>query len=696
MTYEVFQKQYKLSLNDRQMQAVRAVDGHILLLAVPGSGKTTTLVARLGYMTCVCGIVPEQILTMTYTVAATHDMRERFARMFGDEPAQRLEFRTINGVSARIIRRYEIFTGRKAFSLISDERVLTAIVAEIAAAVSKEYPTDSEIKGIRAAITYAKNQMLSEAEIDAIGKEIDHFPAIYREYNRILRARESMDYDDQMVYARTILLKYPAILRAFQERYRYICVDEAQDTSRIQHDIIDLLSRLHGNLFMVGDEDQSIYGFRAAYPQALLEFENKYPDARVLLMEQNYRSTEQIVAAANKTIAKNENRHEKTMISVRGAGLPVREIALQQRKNQYNYLLKLAKECEQETAVLYRDNDCAMPLIDLLERNSIPYRCRQMDTGFFTNRTVRDITDIIRLSMDGSDSELFLRVYYKFGAGISKAAAERAVRRRDKLTLMERLGEDDTLSDWTRRKCKALQTHLTNLADDRGDQAVYRIMNFMGYGEYLQQRGIDFNRAHILESLGSQEASPARLLARLEELQGIIEARENTPDTPFILSTIHSSTGLEYERVILMDVIDGILPKQGEDVDTEEERRLFYVGMTRAKNELSIFTFQRPGYASEFSAPLFPKKVKRELARIETARKPHDRGITSASAAAAQDTARYVTGCPVLHRHFGAGVITDRTGDTVTIRFEHLGVKKLSLTIALRGKEPVLSLPVEK
>ena len=693
MTYEVFQKQYKIALNDRQVQAVQAVNGHVLLLAVPGSGKTTTLVTRLGYMVYGCGIAPENILTMTYTVAATRDMRERFARFFGSEIADRLEFRTINGVSARIIRYYEHTTGRRAFSLISDEGKLAALVTGIAASVSKEYPTDSEIKGIRTAITYVKNQMLSEDEIRKMDKDIEHFSVIYREYNRRLTAQGRMDYDDQMVYARMILKKYPEILAAFQERYRYFCVDEAQDTSKIQHEIIDLLARRHGNLFMVGDEDQSIYGFRAAYPQALLEFQKKYPDACVLLMEQNYRSTEEIVSAANLTIAKNENRYKKTMLSMRGSGALVREIALQQRKNQYAYLLKLAGECTQETAVLYRDNDCAMPLIDLLERSGIPYRCRQMDSGFFTNRTVRDITDIIRLALDGHDSEVFLRVYFKFGAGITKAAAEYAARMRDSMTLMERLSEDETLSEWTRRKCKALQTHLTNLVDERADQAVYRIMNFMGYGEYLQQRGIDLNRAHILESLGAQEATPRRLLERLEELQQIIEQPRPNEDAKFILSTIHSSKGLEYDRVILMDVIDGVLPKQGEDVDEEEERRLFYVGMTRAKNDLSIFTFNRPGFSSVFSSPLFPKKQK-EPARPPVRSHATDRGITAVPKPRVQDTARYTEGCTVLHKHFGMGVITQREGDIATIRFENVGVKRLALSIALSGGNQVLSLPV--
>ena len=685
MTYNEFKTRYEIALNDQQEQAVQAVDGAVLLLAVPGSGKTTVLVTRLGYMVLGCGIEPESILTMTYTVAATADMRRRCESLFGEELASRLEFRTINGVSARIIRYYERTEGRQAFELITDEKWLTALVGEIMRSVTGEFPVDGEIKAVRTAITYAKNQMLDANEIKELEKDLKGFSKIYQEYNRVLKERGSMDYDDQMVYARTILLRYPHILQAFRTHYRYLCVDEAQDTSKIQHEIIKLLAGEQGNLFMVGDEDQSIYGFRAAFPKALMDFEKDHPGARVLLMERNYRSTEPIIRAADHFIQQNEERRPKHMACVRGDGVPLREITLRERKNQYNYLLKVAKDCQRETAVLFRDNDCAIPLIDLLEREGVPYRCRNVDGGFFTNRVVKDMTDIIRLALDPADGEIFLRIYYKLGAGITKAAAEQAVREGEREPLLAVLSENGQLSHYARNKCKALQTHLEHMLDETADKAVYRILHFMGYGEYLQQRGIDWNRAHILEALGMQEPSVQRLLERLDELQQLI-AQQEAKESNFILSTIHSSKGLEYERVILMDVIDNILPKQGDDVDEEEERRLFYVGMTRAKDELMVFTFTKPGYSSKFSRYLFPKKVE----------KPHSRSELKEHAAASAMTAkkpkptaeelqRFCVGCAVFHRQFGTGTIVERAGDFVTICFEDGVTKKLSLPVALQA-----------
>ena len=683
MTYEAFQRTYAPGLSSQQAAAVRAVEGPVLLLAVPGSGKTTVLVTRLGYMLLCCGIQPESILTMTYTVSAARDMKERFAALFGRERAEKMEFRTINGVSARIIHAYERLLGRKAFELISDEGEIAALIREIYRSAAKDFPTDSDIKAIQTAITYAKNEMLDQEGIEELGKKLEHFPAIYRAYNQALREQARMDYDDQMVYALQILRRYPDLLARFQRQYRYLCVDEAQDTSRIQHAIIDLLAQGHGNLFMVGDEDQSIYGFRAACPEALLNFERTHPGARVLLMEENYRSTPQIVTAADRFIRQNTTRRPKHMTTSRPEGKPVGEIPLRDRRSQYAYLVKVARDCRAETAVLYRDNDCALPLIDLLERQGIPYRCRQMDFGFFSHRVTRDVVDILTLSRRPWDKDAFLRVYYKFGAGITRQAAEYAAAHcPEGMSLFSFLTELDGLSDWARMKAKALQTHLTNMRQERADKAVYRIRHFMGYGDYLDERGADPQRLSILEALGEQEPTPERLLERLEELRKILQNPKGT-DCPFILSTIHSSKGLEYERVYLMDVLDGVFPKEGEDVDEDEERRLFYVGMTRAKEELCVFTFQKTEQGSAFSKYLFPK----ESARPHPVR-PQSRAHSARRPAAPKElpsTEKFLPGREVLHRQFGPGKISTRNEDIITLELENGTTKKLSLSTALRS-----------
>ena len=686
MDYRGFAEKYALKLNRQQEEAVRSVEGNVLLLAVPGSGKTTVLVARLGYALYCLGVAPENILTMTYTVAAAADMRKRFVSLFGEELSGRLAFRTINGVCARIIRQYEQSRGTTAFELLSDESRIAAMLGDICRGVLNEYPADSDIKAIRTKITYVKNMCLKPEEIEALNQEIKGFPSIYRAYVDTMKRQRLMDYDDQLVYAYNILRRCPDILHSLQSRYRYICVDEAQDTSKIQHMIIELLAGPEGNLFMVGDEDQSIYGFRAAYPRALADFSRRRKNARVLLMEQNYRSTRQIVRAADRFIQQNSDRHPKRMTAVRGDGAEVKELTVSSRAGQYAYLLKTAKDCGRETAVLFRDNECALPLIDLLDRSRIPYRCRQMDTSFFTSPVVRDITDIIRFALDQTDGQLFMNLYYKLNARLSKQEAQEAVRRcPESMSVLEYLAEDFPLSGFKRKQCRALLTHMNNMLTENAGSAVYRIVKYMGYGAYLKQREMGEGKAEILQALGNQEPSPARLLDRLDELSGIIRSHESN-DSRFILSTIHSSKGLEYDRVFLMDTIDGILPSQAADEDRalmEEERRLFYVGMTRAKNELNIFTFRQAELSSAFSAALFPGKEEKPAAP-KGGGAPSIRPPSAGSSLhwAAKD---YFPGVRVCHRQFGKGQVITRNEDILTVRFEQGESRKLSLSVCLKA-----------
>lgn len=689
MDFSEFKTLYNLKLDPQQEQAVQTVDGPVMLLAVPGSGKTTVLVTRIGYMLFVRGISPEKILTMTYTIAAARDMKERFSTFFGDSAENHLEFRTINGVCSRIIRLYERMFNRRAFDLLDDSRQQRAILAELCRQQSSEYISESTLNAIETAITYVKNQMLKGDELNTVEVEGIDFPQLYRAYCNVLRDRQLMDYDDQMVYALKILRQYPPVLQKIQEQYEYFCVDEAQDSSKIQHTIIQLLSSRTRNLFMVGDEDQSIYGFRAAYPQALTQFEAFYPGAKVLYMEQNYRSAKEIVAMADKFIQHNKNRHPKHMKATRPSGAAPKEITVFDRHNQYRYLCKLASDCNRETAVLYRDNDSALPLIDMLERQGIPYRCRQLNTAFFTNRVVRDVSDIIHLALEPYNRECFMNVYYKMGAGINRRMAEEAsvnaVREGD--NIFSYISEMPNASAWTKKQCRSLETHMRNLCLESADKAVYRIVNYMGYGEYLERSGLDSSRIAILEALGASEPTPLRLLERLDELKEIVEKGSPAgPDCPFILSTIHSSKGLEYDRVILMDVTDGVFPAviPGSDATDdekdayEEERRLFYVAMTRAKNELNVFTFTKSGMSSVFSREIF-KGVK-----LKTAVKKKLSGLKAADAPDI-DTSGYVAGAEIVHKTFGTGKISELSGDRVTIIFKDGSLKRFSLSVALKA-----------
>lgn len=599
MTRSEFGRKYTSQLNPQQLEAVHAVDGAVLLLAVPGSGKTTVLVTRLGYMLCCCGISPAAILTMTYTKAATKEMQKRFVRLFGQDCPQVPEIRTINGVSSKIIDFYARTHGSgSAFTVVANEGELAKIVSDLYRELSGEFATQSVIKELRKGIAYVKNMMLGKEDLGELDTGFDQFPDLYAQYNLALRQRRWMDYDDQMIYAKTILENYPDILAHFQDAFPYICVDEAQDTSKIQHAIIQLLARKTGNLFMVGDEDQSIYGFRAAYPDALMRFEQTYPKARVLLMEENYRSTPEILHLANGFIRKNTDRRPKTVRPTRASGANVHLISAADRTAQYAWLLDMAAHCDGRTAVLYRNNDSALPLIDLMERQGLPFRCRQMDDTFFTHRLVADLLDIIAFANDRRNTEAFLRIYYKIGCGITKKAAEYACEacQHSGKTVLEELLTFSPLSQYARDSAAGLMDLLPQLLEETAARGLKRIWTELRYKDYVEQQQLDTNKFEILTLLAEREADLNTLVARLDCLRLLVSAPPDPSSEGLILSTVHSSKGLEYETVYLLDVLDGILPAVTEPKGPEEqrryqeERRLFYVAMTRAKDHLYLFS----------------------------------------------------------------------------------------------------------
>lgn len=737
MEWKEFETTFSVKLNQQQKEAVQSTKGPVLLLAVPGSGKTTVLVTRLGYMIYCKNIPPERILTVTYTVAATKDMSERFAVRFGEDMAKRLEFRTINGICAMIIQYYGRRIGKTPFELVKDEKATTGMLIRICQDHGMGYPTESDLKNVRTLITYIKNMMLNEEELQKLEEESDiRIAGIYREYCRQMREQKLMDYDDQMLYAYNILRKDPGVLAYFQNRYPYICVDEAQDTSKIQHAIIALLAAGTGNLFMVGDEDQSIYGFRAAYPEALLSFEKKHSGAKVLLMEENFRSNAKIVEAADKFIQKNTLRHEKHMRAAREAGADIREISLKSRKAQYVYLMKAAQECTtgmagmsgseehrgradasvRETAVLYRDNECAIPLIDLLERKNIPYRMRNADLSFFTHRTVLDVQNIIRFAMDPKDTELFMQIYYRLKLFFNKKDALRyaQISQEKDMEVLDAALKYGNLEKYQEDNIRNLKRQMVRILNMPGDEVVNQILTYMGYQDYLKKMGMNANKLETVKLIGSRVESPEKLLERLEELRTIIQEKVSDKDCPFILSTMHASKGLEYDTVYLLDVMDGILPEKvlanprtasKEELETyEEERRLFYVGVTRAKNQLNVFTTNKP---SKFCSELLGKRNLRENQQKEYAgiKKWGDyspagtygikgngmyhgygtgHGFQKQPGKSYQELADALgEGMIVKHKKFGEGVVVDMEGEHIRIQFGD-NVKNMDLKVLAR------------
>lgn len=675
-----FCSRYNLHLNEQQAQAVTAPERAVLLLAVPGSGKTTTLVARLAYMLECQGVRPENMLTMTYTVAASRDMLRRFISVFGEELAAGLEFRTINSVCLSVINRYVYLTGGSSFELLDNNlRILSEVWQKVR---HGEFPDESALKELQGTIGYIKNMRLRREEIEEL--QIDKQPAapLYDGYIELMKSRRLMDYDDQLVYAYTILKRHPDILSEFRARYPVISLDEAQDTSRLQHEIIRLLAGDSGRIFMVGDEDQSIYGFRAAYPEALLNFEKDYRDSRVLLLERNYRATPELVKAADRFIALNPDRREKHMISARESRPSIIRLSLSDRAAQYSYIAKMVQsDPDRETAILYRNNDSSIPLIDMLDRCGIGFRTRQAENLFFTNRTVMGVRDILTLALNPLDEEAFMRVYYKFDLPISRANAEGAVqlcREGKAVSLIEALSRQAVNSDWVKSGLEELVYNFRALAKDSASEALSRLRYSMGYGVYILKSSGDVEHFYLLTSLAAREKDAASFLERLNSLRQLSESG-GSRDSRLILSTVHSSKGLEYDRVIIIDALDGILPSTAAPADEKErreyaeERRLFYVAATRAKNELLLFTYQREPksiFIDEFcSKPAPPQK------KPAAVKAPARTAVITTPEAAP----RFGAGNIVKHTKYGVGRVFRVSGGEITVIFPRYGKKSFSL-----------------
>ncbi len=613
--YRKFREKYNITLNKQQERAMLAVEGSVLLLAVPGSGKTTVLVSRLGHMVINKNIPPENILAITYSNQAADEMRSRFSDQFGAHIGKRIDFRTINSLALKVYWDYCRKKRKQTRALIQDKD-RRALIAQIYKKYNNEFAAESDIQNLSTAIECIKNMMLSDEQIVELESELPHLNAMFQDYQQYLKDKMLMDFDDQMVFALWILENDTDILNSLRNQYKYISVDEAQDTSKIQHTIIKLLAEGNG-LFMVGDEDQSIYGFRGAYPRALLNFRYDYKNPYILRMERNYRSTSQIVDKAQQFISQNKGRYEKNMTAERGDGNEVHLISVKNQEEQYMHLLKVAKNAAADTVFLYRDNESAVVLVDLLTRNGIPFQHRKSEMNFFGNKVVKDIIAYLTLALDEFNWKAFEQICNKGIIYLKKQQKEYAIKgcKNRHISVYDALSEQ---MKYVERQYKHRAGNFKMVMKAFGAVTTSKAIEGLlsaGYGNYLEEEHLDVGKVHILQILAKQEPDIEKFLLRLQELEAIMQQEFPAhSDNKVILSTIHTSKGLEYGTVYMVDVYDGRFPSSRPDIFSrskdnanpeQEERRLFYVGITRTKNDLYLFGIKNriSGYIDE----LFPE-----------------------------------------------------------------------------------------
>jgi DNA helicase-2/ATP-dependent DNA helicase PcrA len=676
-----------IALSPQQLEAAARTEGQTLLLAVPGSGKTTVIICRLAYMIEKLAIAPESILTLTFSRSGAGDLLNRYRELCGKTFAEP-RFSTIHSFALSVIRRYETMYRRKAFDVLEDSG---RVIREIYHQIYHTWPSDSDMTDIESVLSLISNRMMTPAEIAEIKVGDLSIEKLYQAYGRYKRRAHLMDFDDMLVYAYKLLKKHRPLLKFFKERYRYLNLDEAQDTSTLQFAIIRLLTGKSGNLLVVGDEDQSIYGFRGASPKALLQFQKVYPKGQVLLMETNRRATAALVAAADRFIKLNKERYPKHMTTENPEGLkPVRRV-LPSIEAQYAYLGTAVRQEGKHTAILYRNNDSAIPLIDRFEREHLRYRLKEHEPTFFSHFIVRDIADFFAFAHDLSNLELFRSLYYKMDCGISKTQMEMVCRARPQNSVFDALLDLPGVKDWMADKWIAEEKGLKKLAGMAPGPGVHFIVEELGYREHLAFRVRNgcreenvVQKLNILQILAGREATQEAFFDRLTDLKSLIAHHKTDPTGPVTLSTIHSSKGLEFDKVYLIDAVDGEFPSQSALEDSEEGRalyneevRLFYVGVTRAKKEVEIVSVK--GRKESRFVPVYLGEKKKEKQK-KAARKMPSLGAVQAAVkrrkalshmreVSAKRAQRWHPGDHLVHTKFGAGEIQRIKGTLAEVAF---------------------------
>lgn len=600
MDYHTFCQKFNIcGLNEQQEAAVRRVNGATLLLAVPGSGKTTVIVARTGYLMYVAGVKPENILTITYTRAAAKEMKERFIKKFAPEriPA----FSTINSFCLSVINTCAKEKYIHVPKLVPNNE---SIVRAIAAKMLPEYPSDSQVRSLAQKVCKVKNKLMTFQEIETIEENSLDFSAFYQAYKLYMSEHDLMDFDDQLLMANDLLDEYPDILQRAHEKFRYVSVDEAQDTSYVQHLIVQKLVGRNGNIFMVGDEDQSIYGFRGAYPAALLDFQSNYNEPCILRMETNYRSDRNIVSAANQFIKLNTRRLDKNMRAQSQKDGVIVVTCIDRMEQQAELLLERIRnqKPDESLAILYRNNDSAIPLINLLQMNGIQVQTRDATGTFMTNYVIRDLLDFMLLALNPADTTAFGHLYYKMGLYMKGVTAKR---------IIEAVEEGECRNVFSAAmkfaggkgyawKIECLPRDFSDLAKKKPAEAIDYILFMLDYWSNWLTKKIDAGaseqfislRISILKMVAEKYSTIPDFLAALKN----ITEYKGCEDSNVTVTTIHSSKGLEFDKVILIDMVSGIIPGDSDDRDAEddeEDARAFYVGATRARHELEIITCRK-------------------------------------------------------------------------------------------------------
>ena len=726
-------------LNERQKEAVLATEGPVLVLAGAGSGKTTVLVNRIAYMISEKHIRPWNILAITFTNKAAREMKDRIERLLGDT-AKDMWIGTFHSVCVRILRSCIDLLGYSRDFVIYDTADTKTVMKECLRELDideKSFP----VRNVLSIISNAKNDLMDAATFENVYKSdyrMSIIAKIYYRYQTKLRKNNAVDFDDIILNTVKILSENPDVLSKYQDKFQYILVDEYQDTNNSQYLLINLLAQANRNLCVVGDDDQSIYKFRGANIGNILNFEDDYSDVQKITLDQNYRSTQNILDAANSVISNNKGRMGKSLWTSNGDG---NKVFVYTGTNEYDEARYIARQIKKhfdeqgsfsDCAILYRTNAQSRVIEEMLMRESVPYKVLS-GLRFYDRKEIKDIIAYLRVVYNPNDDVSLARIINEPKRKIGNATLEKArnIAREKETSLYDVISHADDYPEFKTAIKKLLGfseiiKSLIKLKDTVTiEDLTGRILNDTGYMPALVMEDTTESKTRI-ENLGEfisvitefekNEETGNTLGEFLENISLVsdIDGYDENEDSA-VLMTIHSAKGLEFPIVFLSGLEEGLFPgmrSMESDDDIEEERRLCYVAITRAKEQLYITkTISRTihGKTMPTTASRFFKEIPVEYLEDKTTLQPkvakvmQDLGVRNAAApkkevymtkgfgssvksSGSTEYSKFKAGDTVEHRTFGRGEILKATpcgNDCILeIQFESIGFKRLMAAFA--------------
>ena len=588
--------------NLAQEKAVCHNQGPMMLLAGPGSGKTTTMTRRVVHLITECRVNPAHILVVTFTKAAAREMRERFWKLCALSGVRSnyslVTFGTFHGIFYGILKAAYGLTGKNILSEDKKYELLKEIVYK------EQVDTEDErelFEGLVQEISEVKNARIPLEHYYSRNCPDEVFRRIYAAYVSACRRARLLDFDDMLLYCYDLLDQRPDILAGWREKFQYILVDEFQDINKLQYDIVKMLAAPRNNLFIVGDDDQSIYAFRGAKPEIMMHFPKDFPKVHTEILSCNYRSTEEIVEAAGKVISFNQRRFKKKIHANKEKGMPPVVKIFEKEKEEEQYVRECIRRYAQsgtpyeEMAVLYRTNSGAGFLVEKLMEYQIPFQMRDILPNLYEHWISRNMISYMKLAKGDRSRREFLQVMNRPNRYISRAALEEST------VSFEALRWHYEGKEWLLDRIDKLEEDLGKIREMTPYGAINYIRYGVGYDEYLKDyasyRKLKVQDLYeVLEELADQAKGYKTFdewFAHIREYTENLKEqakKQSAEKKGVVISTLHSIKGLEFDKVFIMDVNEGSIPyhKAVSESDIEEERRLFYVGMTRAREELQL------------------------------------------------------------------------------------------------------------